>query len=185
MTELSLLDATAQAELVRSRQASPLELVDAAIDRIEKLNGELNAVIHPLYDQARATAQGELRGPFAGVPIVVKDLDGPLAGAPYHQGNKLLKERGYVATTTSYLLQKLQDAGCVIVGKTNTPEFGLMTTTEPEAYGPAHNPWDTARSPGGSSGGSGAAVASGMVPLAHAGDGGGSIRIPASHCGLF
>jgi amidase len=185
MTELSLLDATAQAELVRSGQASPLELVDAAIDRIEKLNGELNAVIHPLYEQARTAARNNPTGPFAGVPIVVKDLDGSLAGAPYHMGNKLLKERGNVASTTSYLLQKLQDAGCIIVAKTNTPEFGLMTTTEPQAYGPTHNPWDTARSPGGSSGGSAAAVAAGMVPMAHAGDGGGSIRVPSSHCNLF
>src|SRR4051812_39270143 len=119
MTELSLLDATAQAELVRSGQASPLELVDGAIDRIEKLNGELNAVIHPLYEHARTAARGDVSGPFAGVPIVVKDLDGQLAGAPYHGGNRLLKERNNVATSTSYIFEKLQAAGCVIVGKTN------------------------------------------------------------------
>src|SRR5262249_1237200 len=104
---------------------------------------------------------------------------------PYHGGNRLLKARNNTATETSFLFQKLEAAGCVIVGKTNTPEFGLMTTTEPEAYGPTRNPWDTTRSTGGSSGGSGAAVASGMGPRAHAGDGGGSIRIPAAHCNLF
>jgi amidase len=186
MTDLAALDATAQAELVQNGGASPLELVDAAIVRIEKLNGDVNAVIHPLFDRARAAASSGLPdGPFRGVPIVVKDLDGTLAGAPYHAGNKMLKERRNVASTTSYLFEKLESAGFVIVGKTNTPEFGLMTTTEPQAYGPTRNPWDPGRSVGGSSGGSGAAVASGMVPLAHAGDGGGSIRIPASHCGLF
>jgi amidase len=186
VTDLSILDATAQADLVRRRGASPLELVDEAIERIEKLNGELNAVIHPLYERARSQARGDLPdGPFRGVPIVVKDLDGTLAGAPYHAGNRLLKELDYIAPTTSSLFEKLEGAGFVIVGKTNTPEFGLMPTAEPMAYGPTHNPWNTAHSSGGSSGGSAAAVASGMVPLGHAGDGGGSIRIPGSHCGLF
>jgi amidase len=186
MTDPLPLDATAQAALVQSGDASPAELVDAAIDRIEKLNGELNAVIHPLYDRARALVRKGLPdGPFTGVPIVVKDLDGMLAGAPYHAGNKALKAVNNTPTTTSALFSKLEGAGFVIVGKANTPEFGLMPTTESEAYGPAHNPWDVTRSPGGSSGGPAAAVASGMVPLAHAGDGGGSIRIPASMCNLF
>jgi amidase len=185
-TELSHLDATAQAELVRRGDVSPAELVEAAITRIEKLNGELNAVIHELFDRARDAVSKPLGdGPFRGVPVVVKDLDGTLAGAPYHAGNRALKAAGYVAPTTSYLFEKLERAGCIIVGKTNTPEFGLMPTAEPEAYGPTRNPWDPSRSAGGSSGGSGAAVASGMVPLAHAGDGGGSIRIPASMCALF
>jgi amidase len=185
-TDLSLLDATAQAELVRNGDASPAELVDAAIERIEKTDGELNAVIHPLFERGRARARAQsLSGPFRGVPIVVKDLDGMLAGAPFHAGNRALKAAGYVATTTSYLFEKLERAGFVIIGKTNTPEFGLMPTAEPEAYGPTRNPWDPTRSSGGSSGGSAAAVASGMVPVAHAGDGGGSIRIPASMCGLF
>jgi len=191
MTERSLLDATAldataQAALVRSGDASAAELVDAAIDRVEKLNGEINAVIHPLYERARAAMQHGLpEGPFTGVPIVVKDLDGTLAGAPYHAGNKALKAAHHVATTTSYLFEKLEAAGFVIIGKTNTPEFGLMPTAEPQAYGPTHNPWNLAHSSGGSSGGSAAAVASGMVAVGHAGDGGGSIRIPASMCGLF
>jgi amidase len=186
MTDPSLLDATAQAALVRNRDASAGELVDGAIGRIEKLNGEVNAVIHPLYERARARVQAGLPdGPFTGVPIVVKDLDGTLAGAPYHAGNKALKNANHVATTTCYLFEKLERAGFVIVGKTNTPEFGLMPTAEPQAYGPTHNPWNLAHSSGGSSGGSAAAVASGMVPVGHAGDGGGSIRIPASMCGLF
>ncbi|HVJ99179.1 MAG TPA: amidase [Acidimicrobiia bacterium] len=186
MTDLAALDATAQAELVRSGDASAAELVDAAIERIEKLNGELNAVVIPLYERARAAVQRGLpAGPFQGVPIVIKDLDGTLAGVPYHGGMRLLKERDYVPEVTSFLFEKLEAAGFVIVGKTNTPEFGLMTTTEPESYGPAHNPWDVSRSTGGSSGGSGAAVASGMVPVGHAGDGGGSIRVPASHNGIF
>jgi amidase len=186
MTDLASLDATAQAELVRTGEASPVELVDAAIMRIDKLNPELNAVIHPLFEQARSAAAGALAdGPFRGVPAVVKDLDGMLAGAPYHAGNQLLKRLGNVATTTSYLFERLQRAGFLLVGKANTPELGLMPTTETVAYGPARNPWHTDHSPGGSSGGSAAAVASGMVPVAHAGDGGGSIRIPSAHCGLF
>ncbi len=186
MTDLSVLDATAQAELVRNGDASATELVEGAIGRIEKVNGEINAVIHPLFDRARGAVQRGLpEGPFTGVPIVIKDLDGTLAGAPYHAGNKALKAAQHVATTTSSLFDKLERAGFVIVGKTNTPEFGLMPTAEPQAYGPTHNPWNLAHSSGGSSGGSAAAVASGMVPLGHAGDGGGSIRIPASMCGLF
>ena len=188
MTDLDAnLDATAQAELVRSGEAQPIELVDAAIARIEALNDDLNAVIHPLFDRARAAASGALPdGPFRGVPIVVKDLDGTLAGAPYHAGNKLLKRvELHAPAVTSYIFQKLEAAGFVIVGKANTPEFGLIPSTEPLSYGPTHNPWNLDHSAGGSSGGSAAAVASGLVPVAHAGDGGGSIRIPASMCGLF
>jgi len=186
VTDLARLDATAQAALVRGGDAQPSELVDAAIGRIESLNDDLNAVIHPLFDRARAAVSGPLPdGPFRGVPIVVKDLDGELAGAPYYGGNRLLKQLHYTPTVSSSLFTKLEAAGFVIVGKTNTPELGLMTTTEPLTYGPTHNPWDTTRTPGGSSGGSAAAVASGMVPIAHAGDGGGSIRIPSSMCGLF
>ena len=186
MTDLSHLDATTQAELVRTGAASPIELVDSAIERIEKCNDELNAVIIPLFERARIAANGILPdGPFRGVPILIKDLDGTLAGAPYHGGNKLLKELNYIPEVTSYLFSKLEEAGFVIVGKTNTPELGLMPSAEPLTYGPTHNPWDLTRSAGGSSGGSAAAVAAGLVPVAHAGDGGGSIRIPASMCGLF
>jgi len=184
--DLARLDATACAALVADGEASPLELVDAAINRVEKVNPELNAVIHPLFEKARAAAQRELpAGPFRGVPAVVKDLDGTSQGDPCHRGNRLLKQTGWVDDHDSYLFAKLRAAGFIFVGKTNTPELGLQPTTEPLAYGPTHNPWDTSRGPGGSSGGSAAAVASGMVPVGHAGDGGGSIRIPASACGIF
>src|SRR5262249_31797213 len=122
---------------------------------------------------------------FFGVPVLVKDLDGALTDEPLHLGNRLLRDLGVVADHDATLFTRLRAAGCVIVGKTNTPELGLLPTTESYAYGPARNPWDLTRSPGGSSGGSAAAVAAGMVPFAHAGDGGGSIRTPAGACGLF
>ncbi len=183
--DLAFLDATAQAELVRAGEASPLELVDAAITRIEAVNPTINAVIHERFDKAREEAAGDLPdGPFRGVPFLLKDHDGCSAGDPCHHGNKLLKEIGHVAGHDTFLNTKFREAGLVIVGRTNTPEYGLVVTTEPEAYGPCRNPWDPERSTGGSSGGSAAAVASGMVPMAHAGDGGGSIRIPSSECGL-
>ena len=189
MTDLAWMDAHDQAALVRDGDATPRELVDAAIARIEAVNPALNAVIHERFDRARAEAAdppAEPSGsPFRGVPIVVKDLDGGLAGEPFHWGNRLLKEIGHTETRDSHLIAKLRRAGFVIVGKTNCPEFGLLPTTEPTAYGPTRNPWSTDHSPGGSSGGTGAAVAAGMVALGHAGDGGGSIRIPASICGLF
>ena len=185
MTELSDLDATAQAQLVREGEVSPAELVDDAIGRIEKFNPELNAVIHPLFDKARDQARGELPdGPFKGVPMVVKDLDGHTAGDPFHCGNALLKEVNYTPDHDTYSHAKLRDAGFVFVGKTNCPEFGLLPHTEPKAHGITRNPWNTNHSTGGSSGGTGAAVASRMVAVGTAGDGGGSIRIPASECGL-
>lgn len=184
--DLAFADAVTQADLVRRGELSPLELVDAAITRIEKLNSELNAVIHPRFEQARDEATGSLPdGPFRGVPVVIKDLDGSSAGDPLHNGNQALKAAGHVANHDSWLVARLRGAGFVLVGKTNTPEFGLMPTTEPVAYGPTRNPWNTEHSTGGSSGGSAAAMASGMVAVGHAGDGGGSIRIPASECGLF
>jgi amidase len=185
MTDPLDLDAVAQAELVRRGEVSPLELVDAAIERIEKVNPEINAVIHERFERARAEARGELPdGPLRGVPMVVKDLDGMTEGDPYHAGTAHLKRLGYVADHDSNLQARFKQAGLIVVGRTNTPELGLVTTTEPEAYGPTRNPWDPSRSTGGSSGGSAAAVASGMVAIGHAGDGGGSIRIPASECGL-
>ncbi len=181
----SYLDATAQAELVRNGEASPLELVDDAIARAEKVNGELNAIIHPLYDQARAQARGPLpEGPFRGVPLVLKDLFAAIEGDPIHEGMKFLRDARWHSDHTDALAQRYLDAGFVCIGRTNTPELGLVPTTEPLAYGPTRNPWDTGRTPGGSSGGSAAAVASGIVPVGHANDGGGSIRIPASCCGL-
>lgn len=169
--DLAALDATAQAELVRTGQASPLELVDAAITRIEKLDGEINAVIHRLFEKTRREAAGHVPdGPFRGVPFLVKDLYAPSAGDPQHNGARVLRDAGYVAPVDSYLVARYRQAGFIIVGRTNTPEFGLTATTEPVAYGPCRNPWDPSRSTGGSSGGSAAAVAAGMVPVAHARD---------------
>jgi amidase len=185
MDDLHLLDATAQAALVRAGEVTPAELVTAAVERAEALNPDLNAIIHPRYAEAVAEAEGDLPdGPFRGVPFVLKDLDGSAAGLPLHMGTKALRDAGYVATTTDTLTQRFSDAGLVVIGKTNTPELGLVPSTEPEAYGPTHNPWDPTRTAGGSSGGSAAATAARIVPMGHAGDGGGSIRIPASACGL-
>jgi amidase len=184
-TELRALDATAQADLVSSGEVSPAELVEAAIRRAEAVNPELNAIVHPLYDEGRETAAGELPdGPFRGVPFLFKDLGAGLAGQPYHMGNRLLKEVAFKMPIDSYLGARFRQAGLVTIGRTNTPEFGILPTTEPESHGAAKNPWDTSRSTGGSSGGSAAAVAAGIVPIAHASDGGGSIRIPASANGL-
>ncbi|MDQ3877820.1 MAG: amidase, partial [Actinomycetota bacterium] len=185
MPELHDLDATAQAELVAKGEVKPVELVEHAIERIEGLNPKLNAVIHPLFDKALDAAAAGPVGPFAGVPMVVKDLDGHTAGDPFHCGMRFLKEAGWVEQEDSYSHAKLRNAGFVFVGKTNCPELGLIPTTEPEAYGPTHNPWKLGHSPGGSSGGTAAAVASRMVATGTAGDGGGSIRIPASECGLI
>ena len=183
--DLAFADATAQAELVRRRDASPRQLVDAAIARIERLNPQLNAVIHPLFDKARKAADAPLPdGPFRGVPFLLKDILGGSAGDPYHMGMRFLREHRWTEPVDAALTTRFRNAGLVVCGRTNVPELGLMPSTEPATYGPTKNPWDPTRSPGGSSGGSAAAVASGMVPVAHANDGGGSIRIPASACGL-
>ncbi|HET7529397.1 MAG TPA: amidase family protein [Mycobacteriales bacterium] len=181
--DIAWMDATAQAELVRSGEASPKELVEAAIARIEAVNPQLDAVIRPRFDQARAAAAGELPdGPFKGVPILFKDLGCTVAGEPTAFGIGALRELPW--PVTSYLAEQFLRAGFVPLGRTNVPEFGTTVTTEPKSFPPARNPWNTGHSTGGSSGGSAAAVASGMVPVAHANDGGGSIRIPASECGL-
>jgi amidase len=179
-----VLDATAQAELVRKKEVKPIELVDAAIERIERVNPQINAVITPMYEQARAAANGELPdGPFTGVPFLLKDLLAAYAGVRMASGSAFLKD--FVPDHDSELVARYKRAGLVVVGKTNTPEYGIMPTTEPALFGPSRNPWDTTRATGGSSGGSAAAVASRMVSFAHGNDGGGSIRIPASCCGLF
>src|SRR5690606_37245536 len=188
--ELAALDATAQAERVRRVEVTPLELVDAAIARIEKANERLNAVILPAFERARDAAKRlgaapDLAArPFAGVPFLMKDLGGQEAGAPCHMGMKCLKEAGWTEPVASHLAERVAAAGLVSLGRTNTPELGLLPTTEPAAYGPTRIPWNLAHSPGGSSGGAAAAVAAGLVPMAHASDGGGSIRLPAAHCGL-
>jgi len=183
---LAVFDATAQADLVRRREVTPRELVDAAIDRLERLNPQLNAVILPALEEARAQAVAPSlpRGPFHGVPFLMKDLGGPESGRPYCAGMRFLKEAGWIEREDSHLTASFRAAGLVSLGRTNTPELGLLPTTEPEAFGPTRNPWNPAHSAGGSSGGSAAAVAAGIVPAAHASDGGGSIRIPASMCGL-
>jgi amidase len=185
MPEVHELDATAQAQLVRNGEVSQQELVEGAIERMHELNPQLNAVITDLSEKALASAAGELPdGPFRGVPLLVKDLACHTAGDPFHEGMAFLKRLRWTEADDTYLAGKFREAGFVVLGKTNTPELGILPTTEPLAYGPTHNPWDTTRSPGGSSGGSAAAVAAGIVAVAHANDGGGSIRIPASHCGL-
>lgn len=177
------IDATAQAELVRSGAVTPLELVDAAIARIEALDGQLNAVTIRLFDRARKAASGPLPGgPFRGVPFLIKDLSA-VSGATLSYGCRMFA--GNRAVHNEAITARALQAGFIILGKTNTAEFGLLPTTEPLLWGPTHNPWNLAYSAGGSSGGSAAAVASGMVSIAQGGDGGGSIRIPASCCGLF
>ncbi|HVQ92982.1 MAG TPA: amidase family protein [Mycobacteriales bacterium] len=183
MTDTTWLDATAQADLVRRGEVSPKELVEAAIARIEAVNPQLDAVIRTRYDQARAEAGGDLpAGPFRGVPILLKDLGCLVAGEQTGFGLGPLQNVPW--PLTSYLAEQFRAAGFIALGRTNVPEFGTTVTTEPMANAPARNPWNTGHSTGGSSGGSAAAVASGMVAAAHANDGGGSIRIPASECGL-
>jgi amidase len=177
-------DATGQAELVRRGEVSALELVESAIARIERINPRVNAVIHRMDESARRAAAAPLPdGPFRGVPLLLKDLVSTVAGEPFRCGSRFLA--GYVAPHDSELVLRYRRAGFVLLGKTNTPEFGLTPFTEPALFGPTLNPWDTTRTAGGSSGGSAAAVACGMTPVATGGDGGGSIRIPASCCGLF
>jgi len=177
-------DGLGLAALVRSGQVSAAELLEAAFARIEAHNPALNAVIRTRQAQARAeAARIDPAAPFAGVPFLLKDLIATLAGEPTAGGNGLLA--GMQMPRDSELVRRYRAAGVQIAGRTNTPEFGLTPYTEPALFGPTHNPWSLAHSPGGSSGGSAAAVAAGMVPLASGGDGGGSIRIPASCCGLF
>lgn len=183
-SEYGKYDGLGLAELVRKKKVSPGELVEEAITRIEKHNPDLNSIIYKLYDRAREKAEGKLpNGPFKGVPFVIKDLHATLEGIPTSHGNKLWKD--VPSKVTTELVRRWEDSGVIIVGKTNTPEFGLTPYTESGTLGPAHNPWDITRTTGGSSGGSGAAVASRMVPIASGGDGGGSIRIPSSACGIF
>ncbi len=177
-------DATALAERVGRGDVHPTELVDAAIAGIEKVNPALNAVVHRMYDQARAAAKGTLPdGPFRGVPFVVKDLDGWLAGEPYTQSCRMSKD--FIAPEDAEIIARMKRTGVVIVGKTNCSELGILGITESELRGPARNPWNPAHTPCGSSGGTAAIVASRAVTMGHGGDGGGSIRIPASACGLF
>jgi amidase len=181
--EFAALDATAQAELVRDGELTARELVDAAIARCERVNPSINAVIHTRFERARAEA-ATAAGPLGGVPFLVKDAVCHTAGDPFHCGMRVLKDAQWTEADDTWLAARFRAAGFVFIGKTNTPELATACTTEPLAYGPSRNPWDTERSTGGSSGGSAAAVAAGIVPVAHGNDLGGSIRFPASMCGL-
>ncbi|MFF0267647.1 amidase [Kribbella sp. NPDC004536] len=181
--DLSLLDATDQAGLVHRGEVTAVELAEAAISRIEALDPVLNAVVTPMFEQALDAAKAGPSGPFAGVPYLLKDLACELRGVRFTEGSRFLA--GNVSTYDSELVVRLRRAGLVIVGKTNTPEFGMAPACEPVLFGPTRNPWDTGLSTSGSSGGSAAAVAAGLVPFAHGNDLGGSLRYPASACGLF
>ena len=184
--ELLGLDATGQAELVARREISAVELVETAAARLAAVNPTLNAVIHPSVERALRLAAGDLpEGPFRGVPFLVKDLIAHAEGEPFHEGIRALGDGGFREDRNTQLVEMFGAAGLVTIGRTNTSELGLLPTTEPLSYGPTRNPWDLSRSPLGSGGGSAAAVAAGVVPLAHSNDGGGSIRLPASACGLI
>ena len=180
------LDATAQSELVASGKVSPLEMVNAAIERVERYDSKLNALTYRWFEDARQLAASNILpdGPFRGVPYLLKDLYAAEAGKPLSNGSKAYKAANYVSTEDTTLVARYKAAGLISIGRSNSPEFGSVPVTEPEAWGPTRNPWDLTRTSGGSSGGSASAVAAGIVPIAHASDGGGSIRIPAACCGL-
>jgi amidase len=181
---IAALDATDQAALVRSGDLTPIELVESAIDRIDRLNPTLNAVVHARFEEALVTAGGPLpAGPFTGVPFLVKDLAAEVAGWPITEGSRYLC--GFVSDTDSEIARRWRRAGLVLLGRTAAPEFGMLPTAESMLFGATANPWDRTRTTGGSSGGSAAAAAAGLVPFAHGNDAGGSIRFPASACGLF
>src|SRR5271157_1610450 len=182
--EYDRYDAVGLAELVRKREVSASELLAEARERCDRVNPKLNAVVFRLdADAERAASAADADRPFAGVPFLVKDLGPPLAGAPLTCGSRLFAN--YVPEEDGEIIKRFKAAGLVVFGKTNVPEIGLVPFTEPELFGPCRNPWNLGRTPGGSSGGAASAVAAGIVPMAHASDGGGSIRIPASCCGLF
>ncbi len=184
--ETRWMDATDQAMLVAKGEVTPSELLEAAIERIERSNPALNAVVIEWFEHARSVAADPdlPDGPFRGVPFLLKDLYTSFAGQTLSNGNVALKEAGKIDTADTTLVARFKAAGLVIAGRTNSPEMGSLPTTQPLAWGPTRNPWGLDRTSGGSSGGAAAAVAAGMVPVANASDGGGSIRIPASCCGL-
>jgi Asp-tRNA(Asn)/Glu-tRNA(Gln) amidotransferase A subunit family amidase len=175
-------DAMGLAELVAKKAVTPGELLDTALARMAEVNPKINAVTRDMSDLARAASPAG-SGPLAGAPFLLKDLGAAYGGVPTTYGSRLFAD--VVPAADSAITRLYKAAGLNIFGKTNTPEFGLWPVTEPELLGPARNPWDLSRTPGGSSGGASAAVAAGIVPAAHASDGGGSIRIPAACCGLF
>ena len=182
-TDYAAYDGVGLADLIRRRKVSPAEALEAAISLAEKHNPALNAIVLKLYDEARRKAvRRRPDGPFAGVPFLMKDILGAMKGVPTRSGSRSVPAFPDPANAT--LVDRFEKSGVVTFGKTNVPEFGLLPVTESDLYGPARNPWNVKHTPGGSSGGSGAAVAAGIVPMAHANDGGGSIRIPAACCGL-
>ncbi|WP_374420741.1 amidase [Chromobacterium sp.] len=177
-------DGIGLAQLIASGEIAASEATAAAQARLERWNPALNAVCLPLPEQAQAQlAQPQGGGPLAGSPVLIKDLLADIAGVPTRNGSRLFD--GYVATRDAEIIRRYRQGGLIFIGKTTTPELGLCPYTESEVYGASRNPWNLALTPGGSSGGSAAAVAAGIVPIAHGGDGGGSIRIPASNCGVF
>ena len=185
VVDVGWLDGIAQSALVRTGEVTSVELVEAAVSRAESLNPALNAIIHQNYalavDQAGVSDHPSR---LAGVPMVIKDFMCREAGRPFHEGSQFLKGIGYVSEYDQELAVRFRRAGLITIGRTNTSEFGMRPLCEPVAYGPTNNPWSLAHSPGGSSGGSAAAVAAGIVPIGHGNDAGGSIRNPASMCGL-
>lgn len=177
-------DGLGLAELVKNKEIQPKEVLEEAIKTIEQHNPSLNAVIHTFYEKAEKQADTvDLTGTFAGVPMLLKDIGQEIVGEKMTEGSKALKS--YLAEADSEYVKQVRKTGALLIGQTNVPEFALMGITEPSFYGPTRNPWNLNYTPGGSSGGSAAAVASGMVPIAGANDGGGSIRIPGAYCGLF
>ncbi len=184
MDELLAYDAMGLADLIRRKEIKAIELLGASIERIERFNPVLNAVVTPMFEQARKeVVKGTVNGPFGGIPFLLKDLGAPCVGARMTMGSVFMRD--FVPDHDSELVARLKRAGLVILGKTNTPELGILPTTEPRLFGPCRNPWHLDRTTGGSSGGGAAAVAARFVPMAHGNDGGGSIRIPASCCGVF
>ncbi|MED1204040.1 amidase family protein [Heyndrickxia acidicola] len=177
-------DGLGLAQLVKTRQVKPEELAEEAIERIEQRNPKLNAIINKMYDQAKKqAARVEQNGVFAGVPMLLKNITQEIKGEAITSGSRALQT--FRANQDSHYVRDLRKTGAIFLGQTNVPELALMAITEPKHHGPTRNPWNPDYTPGGSSGGAAAAVASGMVPLAGANDGGGSIRIPAAYCGLF
>jgi amidase len=181
--EYQQYDALGLANLVRTKEVSTAELLTTAIAKCEALNPQINAVINPLYDYAKQNLADLPQGIFSGVPFLLKDLLADVKGIVTSNGSHAFDQ--LIPTQDATLVRRFKRTGVNIFGKTNTPELGLMGITEPKAFGATRNPWHLDHTPGGSSGGSAAAIAAGIVPMASGGDGGGSIRIPASHCGLF
>lgn len=182
-SEYRKYDGIGLANLIRTGELSSSEVLEAAVARAEQVNPRLNAITNRLYEQARERARSSPDGPLGGVPFLLKDLHQEVAGLPTSGGSRAL--RTVPAAETAEVVRRWTDGGLVVFGRTNTPEFGAKPITEPEAFGATRNPWNLGRTPGGSSGGAAAAVAAGIVPLAGASDGGGSIRIPAACCGVF